>query len=93
MYVLINMPEWKYKSIVEGVAAGKRCNCPNEMVPAASIIADGIAIPNVPGDILIISEKYVKEHMLDMDAFVQKFIGEVDLANATIRKAPECKED
>ena len=55
MYVLINMPEWKYKSIVEGVAAGKRCNCPNEMVPAASIIADGIAIPNVPGDILIVS--------------------------------------
>lgn len=37
------------------------------------------------GGLMIVSEKYIKDHMIRLDAFQQKFIGEVDLSGAIVR--------
>lgn len=43
-----------------------------------------IEVPDVPGRLLVLSEKYIKEHQLEFSMFTQKFIGEVDLYNAVV---------
>lgn len=56
-------------------------------------VADSTPIPKGHGRLLIISEDSVKENMIGLDAFQQKFIGEVDLSNAIVGVIEANKEN
>lgn len=56
-------------------------------------INNGIPFPKVYGRLLVLSEECVKEHMLCLDTFQQKFIGEVDLSNAIVGVIEADKEN
>lgn len=48
------------------------------------VIANGTPLPKRHGRLMIISEDKVKENQIDLDFSLQKWIGEVDLSNATV---------
>ena len=48
------------------------------------VIASGTPLPKSHGRLMIISEDKVKENQIDLDFSLQKWIGEVDLSNATV---------
>lgn len=58
-----------------------------------SAVANGTLLPKSHGRLLVISEDYVKEHMIGLDAFQQKFIGEVDLSMAIVGTIEAYKEN
>lgn len=64
MKVLINIPDWKYKSICEGVEASKRCGVvgPDPVVHEA--IYNGTILPKGHGRLKDIDEV---ERRLDLD--------------------------
>ena len=47
-------------------------------------IKNGKPLPKGHGCLRIMSEDYLREHLINFDNFNQKFIGEVDLSNATV---------
>lgn len=55
-------------------------------------IMDGIPLPKGCGRLRIMSEDFIKTHFVNFDGFSQKFIGEVDLSNATIAVIEADKE-
>ncbi len=56
MEIVINIPEWKYKSICEGVEASKRCGVPTMNPDIDEAIYKGTPLPKGHGKIADIDE-------------------------------------
>lgn len=52
MQIVIDIPEWKYKSICEGVEASKRCGVVGPAPDIHEAIANGIPLPKGHGDLI-----------------------------------------
>ena len=48
------------------------------------LVIEGTILPKGRGKLLVISDKYVKDNMIEIFGFCQKFLGEVDLSLATV---------
>ncbi|MBO6194629.1 MAG: hypothetical protein J6O00_10860 [Clostridiales bacterium] len=64
MKVLINIPDWKYKSICEGVEASKRCGVVGPGPVVHEAIYNGTILPKGHGRLKDIDEV---ERRLDLD--------------------------
>ena len=52
-----------------------------------------VEIPDyVKGRVLVVSKEYIKEHMINLSMFTQKFISEVDLSSSIINIIEPNKE-
>lgn len=78
--LVIKIPERIHYGIEKGITV----NGSKASQILIDAVKNGTPLPKEHGRLLIISENTVKENMIGLDAFQQKFIGEVDLSNAIV---------
>lgn len=85
MEIVIKIPEWKYKSICEGVEASKRCGISTMNPNIDEAIYKGIPLPKGHGD------------LVDADAILEDPIGDtykdLEVAEAIILADTESEEE
>ena len=95
MKLIIEIPDWQYKSICEGVEASKRCGVVGIDPDIHEAIANGTPC-ETDGD--SISRKYVKEHIPELlshddciDIWIKRFDVEDLIDNApTVKPCENC---
>lgn len=77
MQIVINMPEWKYKDIREGVEASKKVGIPTPSPGIFEAIANGIPLPKGHGKLFDVNDLLDRIGLEDNDANREENVGEI----------------
>ena len=91
MQIVIDMPEWKYKDIREGVEASKRINY--SIPPIFEAVANGTPLPKGHGDLVDASKIQFKNNEFDTYSDYSRAFDAIDNADAIIPADTESEEE
>lgn len=77
MEIVIDIDEWKYKSICEGVAASKRCGVPTPEPDIDEAIANGIPLPKGHGKLFDMNDLLDRIGLEDNESNREDNVGEI----------------
>lgn len=82
MQIVIDIPEWKYKSIREGVEASKRINY--SIPPIFEAVANGTPLPKGHGDLVDASKIQFENNEFDTYSDYSRVFDTIDNADVII---------